>query len=112
MKRVRAVLIPALALAVFWPFFWWISTTPNNVIQQSPRILRDIGYFSIPMICLNTASGLLGLRRLRPLRQEWGKSKTYRLAAVLCVLHIAAGGLLMGIFLLVFIRAVFFGMGP
>ena len=108
MKRVRAVLmLEAALLLVFWPPFLWAMLAPRRLFYQSPPFLQFLCQASPYMLALDLVPGLLGLLALRGVRKEQGKSGAYRLAAALCLLHAAAGGLLLGLFLIIYAVTAF-----
>ena len=100
MRRARAVLVLELALLLaVWPFFWWAMLAPGHLFYRTPEAVR---------LALDTIPGLLGLWALGGVKRE-ERGWTCRLAALLSLPHIAAGCLLIGMWLVIRLITVFLG---
>lgn len=108
MKRVKAVLSLELALLAFWPPFWWALLAPRRLFYQTPAFFQSICQAAPYMMMLDVVPGLLGLWMLSRVRREQGKRGAFRLASFLCILHTAAGGVLLGMCLIVAVTIIFF----
>ena len=109
MRRARAVLLLELALLLaVWPFFWWATLATRHLFYRTPEAVRLVCQASPWLMALDTIPGLLGLWALGGVKRE-ERGWTCRLAALLCLPHIAAGCLLIGMWLVIRLITVFLG---
>ena len=109
-KTIVFVFLVELLPALFWPLFCWRMFTPNNVIYQSPDLLRTWGDLGMSVGHLAFLPGILGWMALKPVPKSASPMGLRIAANILAILHIAISALLFGLYALAFISVVFLGV--
>lgn len=111
MDKIKKLFRIQLVQAVWLVPFALRLVAPGDLMEKLPAVLDWFGMFAGFVVMVGVVTGALGMKRYKQLIADGGSGKLLNIAKWLTIVNMIAGGIMVGMVLLVIFGLAVLGLG-